>query len=415
MAQTERSTLMNDAAQNNGQPAWAVSPWNRAGIEAAPIFSVPPRVSDCTLRDGEQMAGVVFTRQDKVEIARQLDALGIDDLEVGTPAVSDEDRLAAEDIAGLGLRATITALARAIPADVDLLVQCGVAGARISQPISARQRDAKTHWDDEAYLKLALEITSYAKQRGLQVIFSAYDTTRADLGLLERLLRMFEREGCVDRIRLVDTAGAASPEAITFLVHFMIDASGGIPIEVHCHNDFGLGTANTLAGALAGASYLSTTINGLGERAGNTALEEVVMALKVLYGVDLGVNTTLLRAISEEVERRSGVPLQAHKAIVGKGAFVHETGMVVAGVLNDPFTAEAYAPELVGQVRSIVVGKKSGKASIQFKLEQFGLSADEQSHAAILADVKARSIELKRALSDDEFRHIADQRGVSPG
>src|SRR5207244_3740495 len=148
MQQTERSTAMNGAAHNNGQPAWAISPWNCTGIEEAPIFSVPPRVSDCTLRDGEQMAGVVFTREDKVEIARQLDALGIDDLEVGTPAVSDEDCLAASDIAGLGLRATITALARAIPADIDLLVRCGVAGARISQPISARQRDAKTHWDE---------------------------------------------------------------------------------------------------------------------------------------------------------------------------------------------------------------------------------------------------------------------------
>jgi isopropylmalate/homocitrate/citramalate synthase len=387
-----------------------ISPWNREGLEAAPMFATPPVISDCTLRDGEQMAGVVFTRDDKVEIARQLDALGVRDIEVGTPAVSDEDRQATETIAASGLRASISALARALPADIDLLVQCGVAGARISQPISARQRDAKTHWDDEAYLKLALEISTYARQRGLQVIFSPYDTTRADLGLLERLLRAFEREGCVDRVRLVDTTGAATPQAIQFLVRFMIDASGGIPIEVHCHNDFGLATANTLAGALAGASYLSTTINGLGERAGNTALEEVVLALKVLYGVEVGIDTTRLRAISDEVARRSGVPLQAHKAVVGRGAFVHETGMVVAGVINDPFTAEAYAPELVGQARSIVLGKKSGKASIQFKLAQMGVSADEQVQGAILADVKTRSIELKRALTGDEFKNIVDQR-----
>jgi isopropylmalate/homocitrate/citramalate synthase len=403
---------MSYVPDGNGQPEWVISPWNRSGIEGLSLFSTPPLISDCTLRDGEQMAGVVFTRDDKVAIARQLDRLGIHDIEVGTPAVSAEDRQAAEAIAGLGLHAMITALARAIPADIDLLARCGVAAARISQPISARQRDAKTHWDDEAYLKLALEISTYAKQQGLQVIFSPYDTTRADLGLLERLLRSFEREDCVDRIRLVDTTGAASPEAIEFLVHFMIDASGGIPIEVHCHNDFGLGTANTIAGARAGATYLSLTINGLGERAGNTALEEVVMALKVLYGVDVGIDTRGLRAVSEEVERRSGVHLQTHKAIVGRGAFTHETGMVVAGVLNDPFTAEAYAPELVGQVRSIVVGKKSGKASIQFKLEQIGVSADEPTLAAILADVKDRSIQLKRALSDDEFSDIVRARHV---
>jgi isopropylmalate/homocitrate/citramalate synthase len=401
---------MNLDGSGTQQPTWVISPWNRSGVEAAPMFTTPPVISDCTLRDGEQMAGVVFTRDDKVELARQLDTLGVRDIEVGTPAVSDEDRQAAETIAGSGLRANISALARALPADIDLLVACGVSGARISQPISARQRDAKTHWDDEAYLKLALEISSYAKQRGLQVIFSPYDTTRADLGLLERLLKAFEREGCVDRVRLVDTTGAATPQAIQFLVRFMIDASGGIPIEVHCHNDFGFATANTVAGALAGASYLSTTINGLGERAGNTALEEVVLALKVLYGVEVGIDTTRLRAISEEVERRSGVALQTHKAVVGRGAFVHETGMVVAGVINDPFTAEAYAPELVGQVRSIVVGKKSGKASIQFKLAQMGVSADDALQGAILADVKAQAIKVKRALSDDEFKDIVAQR-----
>jgi isopropylmalate/homocitrate/citramalate synthase len=404
---------VSDNGDANHEPAWVISPWNRSGVEALPLFSTPPLISDCTLRDGEQMAGVVFTRDDKVEIARQLDALGVHDIEVGTPAVSDDDRQAAEMIAGSGLRASISALARAIPADIDLLASCGVSGARISQPISARQRDAKTHWDDEAYLKLALEISTYAKGRGLEVIFSPYDTTRADLGLLERLLRAFEREGCVDRVRLVDTTGAATPEAIQFLVRFMIDASGGIPIEVHCHNDFGLGTANTIAGAQAGARFLSTTINGLGERAGNTALEEVVLALKVLYGVDVGLDTRQLQAISKEVERRSGVPLQQHKAVVGKGAFVHETGMVVAGVLNDPFTAEAYTPELVGQARSIVVGKKSGRASIEFKLAQLGVDADEASTGAILADVKTESIRLKRALSDDEFRKIAEQRVAS--
>ncbi len=405
--------MANSTSGGSGHEQWVTSPWNREGIEDTPIFSKPPLISDCTLRDGEQMAGVVFTKEDKVEIAKRLDAIGVHDLEIGTPASSDEDRLAAEAIAGLGLKANITALARAMRADIDLLVRCGVAGARISQPISLRQRDAKTHWDDEAYLKLALDVSTYAKERGLQVIFSPYDTTRADLGLLERLLKLFQRERCVDRIRLVDTTGAATPEAVRFFVRFMLETSGGIPIEVHCHNDFGLGTANTIAGAMAGATYLSTTINGLGERAGNTALEEVVLALKVLYGVDVGIDTVGLLAVSEEVERRSGIRLQSHKAVVGRGAFTHETGMVVAGVLNDPITAETYVPELVGQVRTIVVGKKSGKASIEYKLGQFGLEADEQTVGAILADVKDRALQLKRALSDDEFREIAAQRTLT--
>ena len=159
----------------------------------------------------------------------------------------------------------------------------------------------------------------------------------------------FRQEGCVDRVRLVDTVGAASPEGVRFLIGFMREALGDIPIEVHCHNDFGLGTANTIAAALAGADYLSVTVNGLGERAGNTPLEEVVVALKVLYGIDTGVATGRLKQVSDEVERLSGVGLQPHKAVVGANCFRHETGTVVAGLMRDPFTAEPYAPEVVGQ------------------------------------------------------------------
>ncbi len=401
---------MSNAVDASGKPLWMVSPWNRTGIENSPMFTKPPIVSDCTLRDGEQQAGVVFNRQDKVHLAKQLDAIGVRDLEVGTPAVSEEDRLAIEEIAGLKLKATTSALARSLRQDVDLVKACGVDGVRISQPISPIQRDAKLHLDDEAYLKRALEIATYSKEKGLLVIFSPYDTTRCDPKLLERLLNMFQREQCVDRIRLVDTTGAASPQAVGYLIRFMLDASGGIPIEIHCHNDFGLATANTVAGAAAGAAYLSTTINGLGSRCGNASLEEVVMALKVLYGLELGIDTPRLRALSADAEERSNVRLAVNKAVVGSGAFAHETGMTVAGLLNNPFASEAYAPELVGQTRSIVLGKKSGRASIEYKLEQMGLAASKDAVSAILLEVKTRSNALKRVLTDDEFRSIARER-----
>ena len=190
--------------------------------------------------------------------------------------------------------------------------------------------------------------------------------------LLERLLAAFMREGCVDRVRLVDTAGGGGPEAISYLVDFMHEASQGLPIEVHCHNDFGLATANTLAGAIAGAEFLSTTIGGIGERSGNASLEEVVMALKCLYEVELPIETALLTEVAGNVATRAGVAWQSHKAVVGSNAFAHETGMVVAGVLNDPFTAEPYAPELVGQTRTIVLGKKSGRTAVEFKMRQAG-------------------------------------------
>jgi isopropylmalate/homocitrate/citramalate synthase len=389
-------------------PGWVVSGLNRSTVQDSTIFQRVPKVADCTLRDGEQQAGLVFSREDKVEIAKRLDSLGVHDLEVGTPAISDDDRQAVADIAALGLRAQISALARADRRDVDLVASCGATSVRISLPISPRQREAKLHLSDEQYLELALDICLYAKQRGLTVIFSPYDTTRAELGLLGRVLQRIQQEGCADRIRLVDTVGAASPQAIAFLVQYMHDASGGIPLEVHCHDDFGLATANTIAGALAGAEYVSVTVNGLGERAGNAPLEEVVLALTVLYGIDLGLHLEQLHDLSADVERRSSVRLQANKAVVGRNCFTHETGTVVAGLLRDPFAAEAYAPELVGQTRTIVVGKKSGAAAIEYKLRALGVSPDKALVGQVLALTKDRAIAQRRGLTDDEFRVLVD-------
>lgn len=387
---------------------WAVSPFNTEGITSTGAFAAPPRISDCTLRDGEQQAGLVFSRQSKVAIAAMLDEIGVHDLEVGTPAVSEDDRAAIEEIAASGLQATISALARATKADIELVASTGADAVRISFPISARQRAAKLHVNDSEYVRESLRISDYAKSLGLQVVFSPYDTTRADLPLLERLLQAFRREGCVDRVRLVDTVGAASPEGVRFLVGFMREAVGNIPIEVHCHNDFGLGTANTIAAALAGADYLSVTMNGLGERAGNTPLEEVVVALKVLYGIDTGVVTERLKPVSDEVERLSGVGLQPHKAVVGANCFRHETGTVVAGLMRDPFTAEPYAPEMVGQNRQVILGKLSGAASVRYKMAELGIGGADADVTTILAVVKERSIALQRSLDDDEVRRIAD-------
>ena len=386
-----------------------VSALNDTTVTTSPMFNTPPIISDCTLRDGEQQAGVVFRREDKVAIAKLLASIGIQDLEVGTPAVSAEDRLAVEEIAAAGLPAKISALARATRQDVDLVASCGAWGVRISLPIAPRQRAAKIPLSDADYLKLALDICSYARSRGLAVIFSPYDTTRTPLPFLRQVLAELSHEACVDRVRLVDTAGAATPETVAYLVRFMIEASDGLPIEVHCHNDFGLGTANTIAGALAGGAYLSTTVNGLGERAGNTPLEEVVMSLKILYGVDLPVRTDRFAEMSAEVRRRSGIEVQAHKAVVGTNCFAHETGMVVAGVASDPFTAEPYAPALVGRERSIVVGKKSGRAAVEFKLRELGIELSDSAAAGLVERAKELAITLGRGLNDEEFAALATQ------
>lgn len=393
---------MSEAHQSR---LWEIGSFGAKAARSQLRFAPEIRVADCTLRDGEQQAGIAFTVDDKLEIARGLDALGVYEIEAGTPISSPEDRAAVEAIAQAGLKAKVSALARARRDDIDLVAGCGAWGVRLSLPISRLQRENKLHLDDAAYLRLALEMTRYAKERGLYCVFSPYDTTRCDLPFLRRVLRELERAGTVDRVRLVDTTGCATPHVIKFLVGEMRKA-GDIPIEVHCHDDFGLAVANTIAGAEAGAEYLSVTINGIGERSGNAALEEVVLALKVLYGIDLGIDTRQFVSISRLVEERSGIGLQAHKAVVGRGAFAHESGMVVAGLLKEPFTAESYAPELVGQRREVMLGKKAGVASVQAKLGALGLSVAPEQLRRLVDEVKSEAVRTKRIISDTQLRDI---------
>lgn len=385
-----------------------VSPFNNEPDVLEQItFSPELSLVDCTLRDGEQQAGVAFNRHEKLEIAKKLDDIGIPEIEVGLPAVSEEDRLATETIVKTVKNARITALARPNKDDIDMLADCGVWCATISIPIGDLQREHKLGWDDDTYVNNLLEISAYAKSKGLYVNVSPYDTTRVDSKFLERVLHEIVKAGTADRVRLVDTVGSASPLAIKYLVKKMKAILGEIPLEIHCHDDFGMATACTIAGAEAGAEFLSTTMNGLGERSGNAPTEEVLTALKFLYGIDLGVKLEQLFETSLLVENLSGVKLQQHKSIVGKHAFAHESGMVVAGMLKNSFVAEAYAPEAVGQKRKLLIGKKSGAKSIVNKLEERGLTFSREQVTELLGIVKDYAIEHKRTLTDDEFFNFA--------
>ena len=388
--------------------AWP-SPFN----EAARKTLGPDRqilLSDCTLRDGEQQAGVVFDRIAKLQIARALDDLKIYEIEAGTPASSEEDREAIAEMCQIGLRAKISVLCRAMTGDIDQAMSLGVWGVRVSFPISLIERKHKLKGiSDDEYLKKALDITEHARRKGAYVIFSPYDTTRAELPFLRRLVGELARAGTVDRLRVVDTTGCALPEAITCLVGQIREAAPKIPLEMHCHNDFGLACANTLAGIAAGADYGSATINGLGERCGNAALEEVAMALEALYGITTGLELNKLMAVSRLVAELSGVAPQPNKAVVGDNAFRHEAGMAVAGVLQDPFTAEPYSPELVGQQRRILIGKKSGLASIAYKVKEMGLRATEEQFPEILTRVKHAAVKKRRALADAEFKGVVEE------
>jgi isopropylmalate/homocitrate/citramalate synthase len=396
---------------NNGGPGadhlplWMISPFGEQA-QTGSNFAPQVRIADCTLRDGEQQAGVVFTAKEKLDIAKQLDALGVYEIEAGTPAVSPDDRDALVAIVEAGLNAKISALGLARKSDIDLVKNCGAWAVRLSLPIGYVQRSSKLKLDDEAYLQKAIEVTTYAREQGLHVIFSPYDTTRCDLRFLQKVVGELERRGTVDRIRLVDTVGCATPDVIRFLVGEVKKATK-IPLEIHCHNDFGLAVANTIAGAQAGVEYLSVTINGIGERSGNASLEEAAVALLVLYGVDVGLDTTKLTSVSRCVEEASRVKLQRHKAIVGKNSFAHESGTVVAGLLEQAFTAEAYAPHLVGQTRQIVLGKKSGSGSVDLKLSQLGFSANEEQRKDLLRRVKEEAVRNKAAITDAQFSALA--------
>lgn len=402
IAVTHRDADHGNAAH---RPQWMTSPFHE---DAAAEFNFPPdiRVADCTLRDGEQQVGVVFGKAEKIRIAKALDALGVYEIEAGTPAVSGEDRDALSAIANAGLKARVSALSLARRPDIDVVRDTGAWAVRLSLPIGYVQRGAKLKLDDAEYLKRAIDVTTYARERGLYVIFSPYDTTRCDLRFLQRVVEELHERGTVDRIRLVDTSGCATPQAIGHLVGAVRKATP-TPLEIHCHNDFGLATANTLAGAQAGAQYLSVTINGIGERAGNASLEETAVALRVLYGIDTGLNMERLTSVSRLVEEASRVRLQDNKAIVGRNAFAHESGTVVAGVLEEPFTAEAYAPELVGQDRRIVLGKKSGARSVDYRLSQAGMTADAGARDELLRLVKQEAIATKAAVSDERFVALA--------
>lgn len=387
------------------QPTSSLSPFNQYDEVTKKItFNKNLTLCDCTLRDGEQQAGVVFTKEDKIAIAELLDAMRIPEIEAGMPCNSQEDADAIAEITSRCHNSRITACVRGLEKDFDLAADIGVWGITISLPIGVLQRKYKLKWDDDTYIQNMYRLTEYAKKKGLYVNLSPYDTMRADPKFMDRVMEEVVKCGTIDRVRLVDTVGAACPEAIRYVASHIKQILGDkVWLEVHCHNDFGLAVASTLAGAMGGAEVLSTTINGLGERSGNTSTEETLMALKMLYNKDLGVDLTKLVQVSRLVEERSNTPLQKHKPVVGKHSFSHESGMVVAGVLEDPFVAEAYAPELVGATREILIGKKSGAKSIEAKLISKGIQLEEGQIRELLTEVKTMALQVKRSLTDDEF------------
>jgi homocitrate synthase NifV len=362
-------------------------------------------IDDTTLRDGEQTPGVVFTNEEKLRIARMLDEVGVYEIEAGIPAMGGDEMAAISSIIALGLRARILTWNRAVISDIDDSLRCGSQAVAISIPVSDIHIKHRLGQSREWVLESVRKATRYAKRHDLYVSVNAEDASRAAPDFLLYFAQN-ARESGADRLRYCDTVGVLEPFRTYELVRHLIEEVG-IDIEMHTHNDFGMATANALAGIKAGAKYVNTTVNGLGERAGNASLAEVVMALKHVEKIDLGIDTTRLRAISRFVAGAARRPLPVSMAIIGDNIFAHESGMHADGVLKHPATYEAFSPEEVGLERRIVVGKHSGSNAIRFKFaSEFGIELQDDSVREILERARALAVKRKRALFSKELALI---------
>lgn len=359
---------------------------------------------DTTLRDGEQTAGVVFSNQEKLQIARMLDAIGIHQIEAGVPVMGGDEKKVVRKIVELGLEASIMGWNRANIGDVQHSLDCGVDSVAISISTSDIHIVHKLRTDREWVLSNMTKAVQFAKKAGMYVSVNAEDASRSELEFLLKFARE-AREAGADRLRFCDTVGVLEPFKTYELITTLIEETDMV-IEMHTHNDFGMATANALAGARAGARLIGVTVSGLGERAGNAALEEITMALKFLMGIDLGIATKKFHELSEYVGRASGRPISPGKPIVGSNTFAHESGIHADGVLKNPATYEVFSPEDVGLERQIIIGKHSGSKSIMMKFKEYGIQLSEEEAGELLPAVRSATVELKRCLFDKEIMYI---------
>ena len=357
---------------------------------------------DTTLRDGEQTAHVVFSSEEKLQIARTLDEIGVDQIEAGIPAMEGDEKELITQIAHMGLRASVLGWNRANIKDIQHSLDCGVDAVAISLATSDIHIDTKLKKSREWVIKTIRECTAFAKAAGVYVSVNAEDASRTDFEYLVEFALAAKAEGA-DRLRFCDTIGVMEPFRMYEAIRRLKEATGMV-IEMHTHNDFGMAVANALAGFQGGATWANTTIGGLGERAGNAAFEEVVMALKILEGVDLShIDTPRFTEFVTYVSNAASREVHPAKPIAGSNIFTHESGIHADGIIKNPETYEVFPPYLVGATRCLLVGKHSGSRTIEMKFENFGDPITEAEARALLPFVRERAIEVKRSLTDDEL------------
>ena len=372
----------------------------RGGFDRA----TPVRFYDTTLRDGEQAVGVVFTPQEKFEIACALDAMGVGRIEAGFPRVSEDDSRAVKRILDAGLDAEVWGFSRAVRGDLDALVELGVSRALIE--ISTSEVKMKAYgFDRGVVLQRATDAIKYAVDHGMRVIFFPVDSTRSDLGYLQEVYGRALESGASE-LAVVDTIGACAPEAVAHLIGQVRAWVGpDIPLHFHGHNDFGLGTALAIAAVRAGADWVQGAVNGIGERAGNSDLCEVALALSCLYDVPVSLDLTQARKASALVQRAGNYQVDGWRPVVGENLFTRESG-AVANQFHIPQAIEPYSADLVAAPRRIVLGKKSGLSNIKLKLKELDLSVPEDQLGKLLSEVKTRATNAGKLMSDEEFRQL---------
>ncbi len=365
------------------------------------------RIFDTTLRDGEQTIGVSLSPDQKLSIAKKLDALGVDVIEAGFPVISEGEFKAVKMITSEGLSCEIVGLTRTIKKDIDTAVDAGLKYIHTFIATSDIHLEYKLKMTREQALEKAIEAVEYGKSRGLQVEFSAEDATRTDREFLKKVFADVAKAGA-DRVNIPDTVGYSTPEYMAELTRDTVKVTK-LPVSVHCHNDFGLAVANALSGINAGASCAHVTINGIGERAGNASLEELSMALQCLphqQKYETNIKSQLIYDTSRYISKIMGIKVQPNKAIVGDNAFGHESGIHTHGVLNNPLTYEPISPELVGRKRRLYVGKHAGIHGMNAMLEEFGVKTTEEQSQQILDKIKVLGDQGKQ-ITDVELLSIA--------
>ncbi|MDP3388291.1 MAG: 2-isopropylmalate synthase [Eubacteriales bacterium] len=390
--------------------AWWASPYNdEPEVRDGMAIADKVEIHDATLRDGEQTPGVVFSVDDKIRIAEMLSEAGVERIEAGMPAVSKVDYEAVKKISRLNLPSKIFVFSRAMEIDINMAVESGAQGVVIEVPIGYPKLKHQFHWTWEDVLEKSIASINYAKKQGLYTVYFPYDTTRARYEDLVNLMDGIMKYSPPDSVGVVDTVGCALPETIKYLVRKMKKLTGGLPIEVHTHNDFGMGVATEIAGVAAGAEVIHSCVNGLGERTGNAATEELMVALKIMMGINHHYKLDKLMDLCKMVEEISGVKLAENKPISGARNYVRESGIGIDLVLKNPLAMFATDPKHFGRTGEIVLGKKSGKASVDYFLDKLNIQVSEQAIDGILDQVKKMGTEKKGLVTLEEFQHIVEE------